>query len=574
MNKLQATDRLHQDGTAFDLILLVALWCLAIVLVNPAGNFPLNDDWSYGIAVKNLVQEKRYQPTPWTSMTLISQAAWGALFTSIFGFSFEVLRYSTLVLSLAAICCLHLLIRQLGQPRWVAVLGVLMLAFNPIYFSLSFTFMTDIPFIAFTVMALFFLLRHLTAGSASSLATGTAMTVIAILCRQTGLFIPLAFGLTLLLTKGFSWRKSIPAMTPFLFGAGSLLVYQYWLESSGSMPELYNSQAVRLLKVVQSPGLLLMTILKNTFVSILYLGFFLSPLLLASLFTETVPQRSKWLKRSLLPLSILLGAGLLLWGSLMPVGRNILHTGGVGLYGLYNEYLLKVPSLQPLPQALWIFVTLLAVLGGSLLIMHLLFALKFLGEALKKNRKNSFTAPTLFFMLGATIYILPFLLAPTFFDRYLLVALLLVLLGLLSSSTLSFFSSSSPRRRLTAALPLLFMVLFSIAATHDFMSWNRTRWQVLEQLTKSEKIPPHQIHGGFEFNGLVFFGDSSQSDKQGQHWWSEDPADYLYMLTFKEVPGYSVIQKYDCNRWLFPSQQNVLLLSRRDAYTSSTAGAE
>ena len=36
--------------------LIVGIWILMAVVVNPLGDFPLNDDWAYGWSVKVLVE--------------------------------------------------------------------------------------------------------------------------------------------------------------------------------------------------------------------------------------------------------------------------------------------------------------------------------------------------------------------------------------------------------------------------------------------------------------------------------------------------------------------------------------
>ena len=163
-NQIQA-NRLFQHSTTIDFITITFLWSLAIIIVNPSGNFPLGDDWSFGIAVKRLLEEGSFRPTGWTSPTLVTQVLWGALFCIPFGFSFEALRLSTLVLSLMGIFSIYLLIRYIyiyqPHPRWLALLVALVIAFNPIYFNLSYTFFTDVPFTAFMAMSLLFFIRSL-----------------------------------------------------------------------------------------------------------------------------------------------------------------------------------------------------------------------------------------------------------------------------------------------------------------------------------------------------------------------------------------------------------------------------
>src|ERR1041384_3492324 len=82
---------------------LVFLFAICETFVMPLGNFPLNDDWSYANSVKILSENGRIDIGAWPSMTLLTHIVYGYLFTSLFGFSFSVLRLSTLLSALAGI---------------------------------------------------------------------------------------------------------------------------------------------------------------------------------------------------------------------------------------------------------------------------------------------------------------------------------------------------------------------------------------------------------------------------------------------------------------------------------------
>jgi hypothetical protein len=78
------------------LAFLIALWILMSALVNPVGDFPLNDDWTYALAVKSILQIGRFALPSSATTNTFAQAYWGALFCLPFGFSFTALRFSTL----------------------------------------------------------------------------------------------------------------------------------------------------------------------------------------------------------------------------------------------------------------------------------------------------------------------------------------------------------------------------------------------------------------------------------------------------------------------------------------------
>ena len=154
-------------GAARDMLLLAAIWVASLFIVNPVGDFPLNDDWSFGLAVKRLLQTGDFRPTGWASMPLITQTLWGSLFCLPAGFSFNALRLSTLLLSLCSILGVYLLVRQAHPSRMLAAVTALTLGFNPIYYVLSNTFMTDVPFTAFLLAAAWFFSRNLRGGPTS-----------------------------------------------------------------------------------------------------------------------------------------------------------------------------------------------------------------------------------------------------------------------------------------------------------------------------------------------------------------------------------------------------------------------
>ena len=65
--------------------------------------------------------------------------------------------------------------------------------YNPIYFTLSFTFMTDVPFTTAVTVAILFLYTAIRTGKFTSFSFGWSATLFAVLCRQNGLAIPGGF---------------------------------------------------------------------------------------------------------------------------------------------------------------------------------------------------------------------------------------------------------------------------------------------------------------------------------------------------------------------------------------------
>ena len=171
-------------GYFFWPVLLGLIWTFMVIVVNPLGNFPLNDDWAYGYSVRALVENAQIRFSDWTATNLFGQVLWGALFCLPFGFSFTALRFSTAVLGFVGVLATYGILRELKTSRATAAIGALTLAFCPIYFALSLTFMNDVPFAAFAISSLYFFLRGLRLDSSLTIAVGLVLAGVAILTRQ------------------------------------------------------------------------------------------------------------------------------------------------------------------------------------------------------------------------------------------------------------------------------------------------------------------------------------------------------------------------------------------------------
>jgi hypothetical protein len=126
------------------------------LLVSPVGDFLLNDDWIFAKAVERLLQHGSYRGHEYLNATFVAQAYWGALFCKVFGFSFTTLRVSTLVLWTLTAWSASLCALSLGLSRTLALGFGALVQTNAIVLSLSYSFMTDIPFLFATTFSGFF----------------------------------------------------------------------------------------------------------------------------------------------------------------------------------------------------------------------------------------------------------------------------------------------------------------------------------------------------------------------------------------------------------------------------------
>jgi len=569
---LQAHDRALKFASLTDVILMTALWALSVCLVNPAGNFPLNDDWSYAITVRDLLQTGQYRPLGWTSMPLLTNVLWGTLFCLGHGFSFNALRASTLVAGWLGMIGTYVLARDLRVPRWGALLVALALGFNAIYYGLSLTYMTDVLFTTLVIWAAVFLARMLSSGSAVELAIGTALALAAMLSRQLALCLPVAFCVIELTRQRINVCTLLRSCVPLLICASGYLGFNLWLSASGRVPALYSVESSQLSFELQHPSYLGVLVLTNLFLVPVMLGLFLAPVMLACMphlvrsARRMTPGRAGALSAGLL--LVLVGGWVRLLAHLdvrvpMQMNGNILVPSGLGPLTLRDALILKQPDMTALPALFWTAATVVGLLGAGIYILALTDCIgRTLPASPPATPPRDEERSVRFLLLGGLLYLVPLLLAPFVFDRY-----LIPLIPLLGTAVLAL-----ARRRAAALIDKPAVVgslayvllagfgLFAIGAAHDYLAWNRVRWQALEELTVRHHVPISEIDGGFEFNG--WFGYDAAYQRQPGHswWWVHDDT---YLVSFGPVPGYLVYREYPYTTWLPPHQPEVAVLLRR-----------
>jgi hypothetical protein len=554
-----------KTGLAVDMLVITLLWCVSILLISPLGNFPLNDDWSYGLAVKNLVEQGDFRPTGWTSMPLITQVLWGSLFCIPGGFSFSALRLATLSLSLLGILGLYMLMRHLRQPRRLAVIAAMALGFNPVYYALSNTFMTDVPYTAVTVIASVFFVRCLKSDSNVDLAIGTALTLAATLTRQVAITLAVAFALSLILRRGAAVRNMLRAALPPGICIIALLAFQRWLEATGRLPALYHVRTDSVLRFLTTPGELVPFFVCNSYVILLHLGIWLLPVLIfvaASIWRHDRKKAMVALASAVGAVAVLSAVRAAHYGRelLMPFSDpgSIMVESGIGPLTLRDTFMLNLDHVPALPAGFWLAVTAVCMLGAALLAMSVAIAAIALAARFRPARMNEAEASGAFLLIGAALYLAPLLGSGLFFDRYFLPAAPLIAAGI--ASAFSRLPQVNPGLcRAPAVALVVAFALFSICGTRDYLAWNRIRWEALDDLMTSNGIREEEIDGGFEFNGLHLY-DVRYQPARGKSWWWVHRDTYL--ISFGSLRGYTVIRKYDWPRWMPPHTGQVLVLRR------------
>lgn len=238
------------------------VYVVGVALVGIGGNFPVNDDWIFVRQVEYFLNGG-VKLSALVDPSFVFQGFLGVLWSKIFGFSFVSLRFLTIVITLFLGLGVYRLLQHFKTTAKWQVIILLLLFFNPVVFSSSFTFMTENYFLAFFVWSLYFYVRHLKKLSLKTVLLGSLFCGLSILIRQVGLVTYIAFLMTVLFSKKFNLKR-------FLVGVLSILAFGliafYWPRFGDKSPIIELAYLSSRLK---------------TIIGVLpYLSYFLLPLLL------------------------------------------------------------------------------------------------------------------------------------------------------------------------------------------------------------------------------------------------------------------------------------------------------
>ncbi len=202
------------------------------LLAGSRADVPVIDDWVYAWSVEHLLETGRLRVLPFSAIYPLAQVLWGAVFAKIGGFSFVALRLSTVVLSVFGCWAVYLTLRELECRRGTSLLGAFALACDPVFFALSFSFMTDVPFVDVSAIAMYFFVSAIARDRPRRLWVGGACSIAAFLIRPIGIALPLVVVPAALARRDGAapWRRMGPPIGVSLGAMAALeLALPRWL---------------------------------------------------------------------------------------------------------------------------------------------------------------------------------------------------------------------------------------------------------------------------------------------------------------------------------------------------------
>ncbi len=542
----------------------VVLFATLVLVANPSGDFPLNDDWNYARSVDQLMSHGQLMITCWTLAASVTQIVAGAIWCSLTGFSFDSLRCLSLVTATLSILLTIPLVNKIASNRSSGFAAAGSLIVNPLLFVLACTFMTDIPFLCLA-LALTLALNYLDEKpSPATLAFVCILVVMVMLLRQIGIIIPLAYALSCLLKKSPAGQSRLSNLTfrlaPVATGLITIAIFQYWLNTTQQDLFSYRTEHAYLMGIVSKGPLSIAShFTLNLFRALMYIGFLGLPIfvrLLPSALRNWEDKHRKLFLMLCTELIILVFGGLVFWGQFMPLADNVLIDFGLGpIFGGGDQSEI-MKHWHKAPLLLWAAITFGSVTGMSILIA----TLTIMGMRMKQLGT---TRTVVFYVLIVAMYLAVDCFRG-FFDRYMIFVMPYMIALAASQCGKNSASQDEPSWlkpfhglcALAGTLLWIGYACFCVQATHDYFSYNRARWDGLNYLTKEQKIAPDLIDGGLEFNGWHAYDGGSKK-------LTFDPAmkhGDRYLVTNYPAPGYKQIKTYEFERWLAPTAGRVYVL--------------
>lgn len=498
----------------------------AVALVDRAlPGYPINDDWVYGKCVFTLMQTGQFDFPTFAGMSLFTHVLWGGLFCVLFGSNFTSLHIAGLVMSLLGAILLYRFVLQQSSSPSVASLFTVSLCLNPIFFALSCSFMTDVPFLVLALVTVISYVQLAKEPKLTHAAAFSLSSIVSTMIRQCGLcFTGAAMGTEFLL-RGRGKSVLLPVCSAFVLSCLVLLTYEHWLqEHSRNLDEYLSLTSLLQGQISSKRGHLpLINSLARLTKMPFYYGFLLGPIGLGIFAGYWRESRRKFLA---ITVGALIMSVAMIWKfHAMPLCANVLEKTGIGPLTIA----INLPTLN-------------ASVANLLTCLCALAALSILAEVLRcgvnwKSLSHSEQKVFCFALLASLLYGAPLLVPNPFFDRY--------MIPLMPPCLLVLLLSKSYRRMhfIVAWAAASVMVTATAILLFNYHSLQQARWQLIDAAANMG-IDRSRINAGFESSGLYIYKWPMPTTGTQWRYWCLNPDAYVCGEDHS-MPGYHQVRRLD-----------------------------
>ncbi len=462
---------------------------MAVAFTRPFGEFALNDDWIFARAVRDF-QAESFRLDSFIVPVFMGQLLYARGLVSVFGFSFTLLHVSTVLIGMVGMVCLYRLLST-RQGVVVALIASLAIFFHPLFYNVSFSFMTDVPALSFAVIAVFFYWKWWESPRLGWLWLAQVFALYAACIRQNyaAVFVASAF----LLLMQSNRRKALQGLVGGFLPASLLMASIYFfLQERGWWPMNIIS-----FHVFEEKSILLQHVKTQAFFIWQYLGFFLIPLLILA--SSSLSRTRKWIALVLAGLGVGLNTFLFsFYEHTFPFFGNVWTKFGLGV---------RTDVLSGVPEAAWpvvfeFFLTCVSGAASGALVFFLLDRAWFLLRGgVDVSSEFSRERGLKVFLLTIFLCQIASLLFFRSFDRYYLSLFVPALL--LAVMT---WARRPPSRvaMIVAGGWVGCLAIFSVLGTREYIDLTRTKWSVAEGLVR-QGVPIADIDAGYEWVGWRWY---------------------------------------------------------------------
>jgi Dolichyl-phosphate-mannose-protein mannosyltransferase len=474
---------------------LAFMFCIS--MSHPILEMGGNDDWSYAFSARVLADTGHIAYNGWATAMLGWQLYWGTLFIKIFGFSFFILRVSTLMIAMLSLALLQRIFVRLGINTWNSTIATLSVGFSPVFFILGFSFMSDIPGLFCLLVCLYLCIRALQSGSDQGsiywLAIAALSNVALGTVRQS------SWLGALVLVPSAAWclrrRRGVPIAGAALWCVSALLI--------GACMHWFKLQPYSIEEKLFAPSqeASIQRALGECVRSLFSICFFLLPVLIA--FIVRFPFHLRMAR----VMAIGAGVGFLLSVKLHVVdwrlGLSWPFTMDAFTERGFNDFqaaLGERASIFTYPERAALTLVISVTLASVIVCLWNAGRLsKTIPDGLDASdspaKRVTWSTLVVLFAPFSAIYLFLLATRPFLWDRYLLPLLPIVLIFLLR-----FFQEKlASRLQVVTLAALLMFAILDTAALHDYFSQGRARLQAAAQL-RALGIPRKEINAGFEYS--------------------------------------------------------------------------
>ncbi len=482
-------------------LLSAALIAVCVLATRPVLEMGEIDDWAYMFVAKGLALTGHIVYNGGREPMIGVQAYWGALLIRIFGFSFTLLRLSTVPFAAGCGFLLYRLGRSAGLNPSFALFGTATVTLSPLFIPLAATFMTDVPSLFFWLACVYCSLCAartssaaravcwLAAAAAAGIAGGTVRQIVWIVPL---LAVPAAAYIRrrerrVVIAAGLLWCGTVAAEALCL----RWFLRQPYIAQGGFVshgPIGWFPEWLKLWKYVVE------AVLAGGVACLI----FVLPVLTLFL--------ADWRKGLRAPVTLAMGLaipGACIWALVWRLQQGLFVGDIVTVYGILDREI-EAMGLKPeiLPPAVCMALALTVTISAAFTLTGLAASGRRGGNWSpgpgdpEDTGRSSLRRFAFVFGPSVALYAVAVLCRVILFDRYLIPLLAFLVIPMLWRYQRT--GRGSPSALGWAAVGAF--ALYGIATTHDFLAAGRARLQAASVLTGAG-IPRTHITAGLEYDG-------------------------------------------------------------------------